>query len=92
MKNKTELAALMWVVLGALHNAASHQGNPLRGVPSGHLYAQLIDRVNIEGWNRLVSVLTLSGQVTESNHLLTITPKGEGVFAQLESVFAEIAK
>lgn len=39
-------------------------------VPSGHLYARLMDKMSIGEYNRIIDILKELGWVSESNHLL----------------------
>ncbi len=43
----------------------------LGSVPSGHLYAQIMGKVDIHGFQKLVAILKGSGLVSESNDILT---------------------
>jgi len=43
----------------------------LGSVPSGHLYASLIDRMSLETYEKIIGILKNTGLVKESNHLLT---------------------
>lgn len=92
MKTKVEVAALFYTVLEALHNAKANQGNPLRGIPNGHLYAQLMGFVSFEYWQRFVASMKENGQVTESGYLLTITDKGEELYQKLHEVLEDMEK
>lgn len=48
-------------------------------VPSGTLYAQLLGRVDLQGYQAIIRNLKSAGLVSESAHLLTWTgPKFEG--------------
>jgi len=40
------------------------------GIPSGHLYAMLMGRMNIDTYNYIFGILKDAGVVTEQNHLL----------------------
>jgi hypothetical protein len=42
-------------------------------IPEGHLYAVLIDRMDINAFNSLVRALVRTGLVKSENHLLTWT-------------------
>lgn len=42
----------------------------LRQVPSGELYARIMNRVSLEDYTRLIAILKRSGLVIERNHLL----------------------
>ncbi len=42
-----------------------------RTVPSGHLYAMLMDRLTIDGYRSIIATLKGAGLVSESSNLLT---------------------
>lgn len=42
-------------------------------VPSGTLYAFLMGRVSLEGYNKIIGILKGAGLIKESNHLLAWT-------------------
>ena len=43
----------------------------LHEVPSGHLYARLMDRMSLEVYTQIIEILKKAGVVSESGHLLT---------------------
>jgi hypothetical protein len=43
----------------------------LGSVPSGHLYAQLMDKMSLETYTAVIQVLKNTKLVEEKNHLLT---------------------
>lgn len=43
----------------------------LGSVPSGHLYAQLMGRMSLETYNKVIALLVKTGAVKNENHLLT---------------------
>ena len=48
----------------------------LGAVPSGHLYARLMDKLTLEQYTALIDLLKRMGLVTEKNHLLRwVEPK-----------------
>jgi len=48
----------------------------LGSVPSGHLYARLMEYMSLETYNKIITVLKNANLVEESNHLLTwVGPK-----------------
>ena len=50
--------------------------SPLKGVPSGHLYAQLMGRLSYEEYQEVIYALKQTKLVEEQNHLLTwVGPK-----------------
>jgi hypothetical protein len=62
---KQETAAALQILL-----AVAEVIRELGEVPSGVLYAQLLGRVNIEGYQALLRQLKGAGLVEEKNHLL----------------------
>lgn len=48
------------------------------GIPSGHLYARICDRVGIEDYTILIAQLVQAGLIDDTNYYLTYTgPKDE---------------
>jgi len=45
------------------------------GIPSGHLYAAMMGRMNIDTYNYTIGLLKEAGAITEQNHLLRWTRK-----------------
>jgi hypothetical protein len=43
----------------------------LGSVPSGHLYAQLMGRMSLDTYNKIIGVLVKTGAVKEEGYLLT---------------------
>ena len=41
------------------------------GMPSGHLYARLMDKMSLDQYNMLIGYLKDNGLVNESNNFLT---------------------
>jgi hypothetical protein len=39
-------------------------------IPSGHLYAQVMNIIPLSEYNEVIAILKESGKVTETNHLL----------------------
>lgn len=51
----------------------------LGSVPSGHLYAQLMGKMSLECYERIIGILKNTGLVNENNHLLIwVEPKLQG--------------
>lgn len=48
--------------------------SPLRGIPSGHLYAAVSDVMDLDTYNRLILVMKDSGLIEEVNYLLRALP------------------
>lgn len=53
----------------------------LGGIPSGHLYAQLMGKMTLDQYNDIIGLLKDSALVSESGHYLTANPlkKAAGV-------------
>ena len=63
--NKSEAKAAVAVVAAV--------GEAIRGlgsVPSGHLYAQLMGKMNLDQYNQVIGILKRAGLVSESFHEL----------------------
>ncbi len=43
----------------------------LGSVPSGHLYARVMDKMDLDCYNQLIDILKDAGVVRESGHVLT---------------------
>lgn len=74
---KSDSSAVIYGVLGML---------VVTPTPNGHLYAALMDKVGIDEWNAIVSTLMRGGMVTQSNYLLSVTPKGRELYAKMDAV------
>lgn len=46
------------------------------GIPSGHLYAMVMDLVSLQLYERALGILKRTGIVTEENRILKINVKG----------------
>lgn len=55
----------------AMTAAVAETIKTLGSVPSGHLYAQLMDRMSLETFESLIGILKRAKLVEENNHLLT---------------------
>lgn len=40
------------------------------GVPDGHLYAMVMDKINLSTYQSIIALLVRQGRITNSNHLL----------------------
>ena len=80
---KPELNALIATVIVTIDDG---RASILGGIPSGHLYAQLMDRVDIDTWLAITSHLKDAGLVTESHHLLTTTPTGTAMATRIRDL------
>lgn len=63
---KEEARAALEIVM-AVGDAIKELGE----VPSGHLYARLMGRMNLDTYNRIIGTLKGAGLVSEENHLLS---------------------
>lgn len=43
----------------------------LGSVPNGHLYAQLMGKMSLDTYNKVIALLVKTGAVKNENHLLT---------------------
>ena len=66
MSNDAQVKAAVQVVV-----AVGQAIRDLKSVPSGHLYAQLMGRMDLETYNKVIGVLKKTGAVKEEGHLLT---------------------
>ena len=57
---------------------AIHAAGP-RGIPNGHLYAQVMDKCEFDFYMRAIGFLKEKGLCKESNHVLISTLPFEGV-------------
>lgn len=64
-----QLAAIRFVALAILE-AVTAAGD--RGIPSGHLYAMLAGRMNLDSYNLFVDALVKHGKITNRGHLLKV--------------------
>lgn len=88
MKSKTAIAAIFYTILTALKIAKENK--PLYGgIPNGHLYAQLMNQFSLDQWISIVEAMKQSGLITESNHLLKITDRGEDMHKELDAIYTE---
>ena len=46
------------------------KGAGTSGIPSGHLYAQLMGKMSLEQYTKLIDILKDAGKVTEIGHVL----------------------
>jgi hypothetical protein len=42
-----------------------------RGIPAGHLYAMVMDKVSLQVFEKCIGLLVEAGRVKRSSHLLT---------------------
>lgn len=46
------------------------KGAGTAGIPSGHLYAQLMGKMSLEQYTKFIDILKDAGKVTENGHVL----------------------
>lgn len=47
-------------------------------IPSGHLYAVLMDKMSLDQYNQIIGILKRTGLVTEDHHLLKWNEPAKG--------------
>lgn len=47
------------------------RSSPLRGIPSGELYARLMPVLELSQYQSIITALTKAGLITQTNHLLS---------------------
>lgn len=70
VKALIDLAGAMFAVI-----KEATEKSALRGIPSGHLYAELMGQMDLDTYNRLIELLKDKGLVVEENYLLRATPE-----------------
>ena len=45
------------------------------GIPSGHLYAQLLGHMNIATYTKLIEIMVQAGNITITNHVIRYVPR-----------------
>jgi hypothetical protein len=55
----------------AVAKAVAETIKELGSVPSGHLYARLMDRMSLETYNSIIDMLTKAGLIKVENFLIT---------------------
>ena len=58
-------------MIAAIYSAIEEFGSS--GVPSGHLYAAVMGKINLDNYNAIIEVLVKVGKITNKGHLLTAT-------------------
>ncbi len=61
--------AAFWLVVGAIDDAIKEAGE--KGIPEGHLYAMLMDKMSLEFFTGIIKLLVKVGKIKNKNHLLT---------------------
>lgn len=92
LETKEDVAAALWVVLGAIVGSNIPGPNGKCGIPNGHLYASLMGEFDLEGWNRFVLFMKDDGLITDTNYFLQATTKGEVLWRDLDAIYAEVLK
>lgn len=64
-----QLAAIRFVA-AAILEAITAAGD--RGIPSGHLYAMLMDKMDLDSYNKFIEALAKHGKITNEGHLLKV--------------------
>lgn len=59
----------------ALISIVSDAIEELGQVPSGHLYARLMEYMGIDMYNQIIDILTKVGRIKVENHLITWVKK-----------------
>lgn len=85
LRTKSDIAAAMYIVLGAMDNAK--RTNPMGGIPSGHLYALLMEELDLGTYQKIINTAVGSGLCSESLNLLKITEKGTKFFVELHEIY-----
>ena len=67
-KEMTKREAVFWTVVGTIRGAIQEAGE--EGIPSGHLYAMLMDKMSLGSYQGIIDLLKKKGMITENNHLL----------------------
>ncbi len=57
-------------VMDALHEAIKTAGPD--GIPSGHLYAMLMGKIDLNEYEWLIATMVKAGGITNTNHLLKV--------------------
>lgn len=60
--------ATMWLVVDAISGAIAMAGED--GIPSGHLYAMLADKMSLDTYQGVINLLVKGKKITCKNHLL----------------------
>ncbi len=71
--SKLEIDAVVKII-GAVADVIRELGQ----VPSGHLYARLMDLMTLDRFQQILGILKSSGMVREQGHLLTWTGPAKG--------------
>lgn len=66
------LVALATEVYAVIKEAT--EKSSLRGIPSGHLYASLMGKMDIDAYNSLIDLLKAQDLIVEENYLLRAKP------------------
>ncbi len=67
MQTVTNEAAGAVLVIKAVADAIRDLGS----IPSGHLYAQLMGHMSLDQYQQIIGILTRTGLIVESGHVLT---------------------
>ncbi len=68
-QDMTQGEARAWLVVLAVYEAIQEAGKA--GIPSGHLYSALMDKMDLETYQGIITILEKSNKVKNTGHLLT---------------------
>ena len=60
--------AIVWKAVGAIDDAIKEAGED--GIPSGHLYAMMMDLMSLDTYDSIIDLLKKAGKVKEEDYLL----------------------
>jgi hypothetical protein len=69
--SKENFKVLLLVTLSAIADMGEE------GLPSGHLYATMMSRCDLNTYNIIIETLAGSKWITHTNNYITITPRGK---------------
>ena len=57
-------------------------------IPSGHLYAMMMNGISLDDYTSLVNTLESNGLITSQNYLLSLTDKGKELANKIAKAIA----
>ncbi len=72
MQSREEKAKAAW---NGVKDVICETVQALNGMPSGHLYAQLMGLMSLDVYNKMLSELKQEGRISESGYFLTAIEK-----------------
>jgi hypothetical protein len=69
MKNKIEAIIQLSNIL--IEVVANSKNSPMGGIPSGALYAYIMDKVSLDVYNLALAMAVKTGKISINNHFLT---------------------